>query len=175
MRWDLEVQYEQMPKYKQIVEILEKLENDFKKSDLYKDVYQPYTFKKLKETKKKKSSKKFTGDPVDLEARVQKEVDKISKEKKDVEEFKDKQMLFHERREINKNVAVLVKNYKQYIDLIRFLYQFFVKKDNGLGFYDDRLRLHLNSYRESKRRDASLDIDNPLYNNEKNTGLLGSK
>ena len=69
-------------------------------------------------------------------------------EAKDTSESKEKQRQWHERKEINKNVMVLVKNYKQYIDLIRFLYQYFVKKDNGLGYYDDRLRLHLNSYKE---------------------------
>ena len=60
-------------------------------------------------------------------------------------------------------MVILVKNYKQYIDLLRFLYQYFVKKDGGLGFYDDRLRLHLNSHKEYSKREATLDINNPLY------------
>ena len=58
-------------------------------------------------------------------------------------------------------MIILVKNYKQYIDLIRFLYQYFVKKDNGLGYYDDRFRLHLNSYKEFSKRTATLDV---VYN-----------
>lgn len=62
---------------------------------------------------------------------------------------------------------ILVKNYKQYIDLIRFLYQYFVKKDNGLGYYDDRLRLHLNSYREFHKRTATLDVHYNGQNKDK--------
>ena len=155
VRYDLEVNYEQMPKYKAIVNILENMEKEFTQSELYQDLYQPYAFKKLKVSKSKSKSK-----PKDMEERIQKELDKIQKETK---EIKDNQQIWHERKEINKNVVILVKNYKQYIDLLRFLYQYFVKKDGGLGFYDDRLRLHLNSHKEYSKREATLDINNPLY------------
>ena len=41
---------------------------------------------------------------------------------------------------------------------MKFLYQYYVKKDNGLGFFDDRLRQHLNSNREFGKRHAAFDI-----------------
>ena len=39
IKHDLEVNYEQMPKYKNIVQILEKMEKDFMQSEVYADVY----------------------------------------------------------------------------------------------------------------------------------------
>jgi hypothetical protein len=64
---------------------------------------------------------------------------------------------------------IVVKNYKGYIDIMRFLYQYFVKKDKGRAFYDDRLRLHLQSHKEFFRRESALYIANTLYNNELNS------
>ena len=61
---------------------------------------------------------------------------------------------------MNKNVLIACKNYNQYIDILKFLYQFYIKKDNGLGFYDDRFRLHLNSHKEYTKRTTSFDINN---------------
>lgn len=49
--YDLEVNYEQMPKYMKIVEILQAAEQEFVKSDFYQQVYQAYAFKKLKQSK----------------------------------------------------------------------------------------------------------------------------
>ena len=111
IRYDLEVNYEQMPKYKAIVEILEKMEKEFMSSELYQEFYIPYAFKKVK-TSKAKSAKSSKNTGKDMDERIQKELEKISKENKDIEEIKDKDQMWHERKEINKNVVILVKNYK---------------------------------------------------------------
>jgi len=39
VKYDIEVNYEQMPKYKKIVDILEENEQEFVGSDLYQEVY----------------------------------------------------------------------------------------------------------------------------------------
>jgi len=33
------------------------------------------------------------------------------------------------RKVMNKNVLIMCKNYKQYVDLLKFLYQYYIKKD----------------------------------------------
>lgn len=53
--------------------------------------------------------------------------------------------------------------------MLKYLYQFFIKQDNGRGYYDDRLRLHLSSHKEYVKREGSLGIANTLYNNEINS------
>lgn len=127
--------------------ILNQLESEFVESDMFKDIYEPVSIKKLKtvaESPKKTTKKGEKKEPV--------RTDK-------------------ERKNLNKNLVILCRNYKQYIDMLKFLYQFYFKKDNGLGFYDDRFRLHLNSHREVQKRTNAFDINNSLYNNEEQSKM----
>jgi len=130
LEYDLQINYEQMPKFAKIVSILNDLELKFMGTEVYRDIYEPISIKKLKTVEAKKS--------------------------KDKEPPRDPE----ERRAFNKNVLIACRTYKQYIDILKFLYQFYFKKDNGLGFYDDRFRLHLASNREYTKRTNCLDINN---------------
>lgn len=59
----------------------------------------------------------------------------------------------------NKNILIVVKSYKQYTDVLKYLYHYFVKKDKGQGFFDDQMKNHVNSIKESDRRMTAMNID----------------
>jgi hypothetical protein len=123
--YDLEITYEQMPKYRQIVNILDSLEHKFQNSETFKRDYEPYSIKRLKTLtsphKSKTTKKKDTENSMEVEGKTEL------------------------RAKMNQNLVILTRNNKQYLDMLKFLYHYYIKKDNGLGFYDDRLRIHINS------------------------------
>lgn len=124
-----------MPKFKQVATILDQLEYRFISSSEFSKAYEPISIKRLKQTKTKTPDDKSS-----LDSKSQ------------------------QRRSINKNVLVITRNFKQYTDLMKFLHQFYVRKDSGQGFYDERLRMHLNSLKESNRRLQAFDIGNKPKN-----------
>lgn len=83
---------------------------------------------------------------------------KSKTKKQEVDLSKEIQTKTQRRLELNKNVLILARTYKHYVDLIKFLYQYYIKKDNGMGFYDDRFRLHVNSMKEYQKRYQIFDI-----------------
>ena len=54
-----------------------------------------------------------------------------------------------------KTILIVLRNFKQYLDFSKFLYQRFAQAPSAkrmLTFYDDRFRLHLGTAREQQRR-----------------------
>ena len=95
----------------------------------------------------------------------------MSAEQLEMEEAQQEQKKKQFLEKNNKNILVVAKNTKQHTDLLRFVYQWFVKKDNGKGFYDERLRVHLGSIREVQKRQQAFDIYAEIQENKERTQM----
>ena len=72
-----------------------------------------------------------------------------------------------------KNIIILLRNFKQYYDLNKYLFQHFAQAPSVksmLDFCADRFRLHLTSAREHQRRMNAFLMENRTFNNEIETG-----
>ena len=72
-----------------------------------------------------------------------------------------------------KNIMVVLRNFKQYYDLNKYLYQYFGQSPSVKGmlpFCDDRFRMHLGSAREHQRRMNAFLMQNLAFNNEIESG-----
>ena len=150
-------------------------------SEQYMEFYEPYGFKNAKKNPVKKApNKNWKADwKANLKKNKKLGIEKVVKTKEEKKEAADRKkeeaeekeklktpkQIEQERKEVNKSLVIVVKIQKTYTDLLKYLYQYFVKKDNGLGFFDDRLRLHLSSHKEWARRDAVFDPDTNDYAN----------
>lgn len=68
-----------------------------------------------------------------------------------------------------KNIMVVLRNFKQYYDLNKYLFQHFGQSPSAksmLQFCDDRFRMHLGSAREHQRRMNAFMMQNHAFNNE---------
>ena len=52
---------------------------------------------------------------------------------------------------------IAVKSPKMMMDLQKYLINFFVKGDEGKGFYEEKLKFLLNSHKEYGRREALIN------------------
>lgn len=54
----------------------------------------------------------------------------------------------------NSNILIAVKSPKMMMDIQKYLINYFVKADEGKGFYEEKLKFLLNSHKEYARREA---------------------
>ena len=53
----------------------------------------------------------------------------------------------------NQNIIIAVKSPKLMMDIKKYLINYFVKDDEGIGFYEEKLKFLLNSHKEYGRRE----------------------
>ena len=61
---------------------------------------------------------------------------------------------------------ILSKTAKQYYDVLNYLYYYFVKGDQGRGLFDDQMKNHLSTLRETDKRDKALSYNKSRPDNK---------